>query len=346
MYMKDLFRKGVYVVSNSNDYKNYRQDLVGYVAKETEDLIVIFSEFDKKLRFDVPKSEITIAGNSVIIEGNDTLQKYTAKRDAPLPQGKSLRPSAEEISGKTMSTARTVIQEEQASEQETKPITATIHSKTTVQPTIGMGTNLIAKGTATSRLLPSTQNSDLNTQEPDISLLQASSKKVTVESNGSRAAPSQELVKALSAVEGDQSQVKGRTESPGQAGRAEGEKVFEAESKPVLTNETIESSNKPHQRGVDEHNVNTMVKTSNLTKNQDAYKTAAQPEKSKATELKVDHAYPSAPHLTLWQDYILFGIQFYGELTRQFAKISEYWFDTFWGTWREISGVYSKGQKD
>src|SRR5215471_8946924 len=153
MYMKDLFRKGVYVVSNSNDYKNYRQDLVGYVAKETEDLIVIFSEFDKKLRFDVPKSEITIAGNSVIIEGNDTLQKYTAKRDAPLPQGKSLRPSAEEISGKTMSTARTVIQEEQASEQETKPITATIHSKTTVQPTIGMGTNLIAKGTATSRPL-------------------------------------------------------------------------------------------------------------------------------------------------------------------------------------------------
>jgi hypothetical protein len=344
--MKDLFRKGVYVISNSNDYKNYRQDLVGYVAKETEDLIVIFSEFDKKLRFDVPKSEITIAGNSVIIEDNHTLLKYTAKRDASLPQGKSLRPSAEEISGKTMSTARTEIQEEHASEQETKPITATIHSRTTVQPTIGMGTNLIAKGTATSRPLASTQKSGLNTQEPDTSLLQASSKKVTVESNGSEAAPSQELVKTLSAAEGDQSQVKGQTESPGQAGRAKGEKVFEAESKPALTNETIESSslkdNKPHQQGVDEHIVDTMVKTSSLTKNQDA----AQPEKSKATELKVDHVYPSAPHLTLWQDYILFGIQLYGELTRQFAKVSEYWFDTFWGTWREISGVYSKGQKD
>src|SRR5438094_10454368 len=103
MYTKDLFRKGVFVVSNNNDYKNYRQYLVGYVAKETEDLIVVFSEFDKRLRFDVPKSEITVAGNSVIIEGTGTLQKYTAKRDAPLPQGKSLRASAEEISGKTLS---------------------------------------------------------------------------------------------------------------------------------------------------------------------------------------------------------------------------------------------------
>jgi len=73
---------------------------------------------------------------------------------------------------------------------------------------------------------------------------------------------------------------------------------------------------------------------------------AAQPEQSTVTDLKVDNVYPLATHLTLWQDYILFGIQLYGELTRQFAKINEYWFNTFWSTWREISGVSGQGQKD
>jgi hypothetical protein len=355
MYMKDLFRRGVFVVSNSNDSKNYRQDLVGYVAKETEDLVVVFSEFDKRLRFDVPKSEITVTGNSVIIEGTETLQKYTAKRDSPLPQGKSLRPSAEEISGKTIIAARTVLQEEQASEHETKRTTATTHSKTPVHPAIGMETNLIATTTAVSKPFASTQQNSIQNQEPDVSSPQASSEDVTVErtnevSKGPEAAPSQESEKNHGADEGDQSQVKGRTESHEQAGRAEGEAVFGAESKPALTNETIESSSlrdkKPHQRGVGEYDVSTLVKTSILTDNQDADMAAAQPEQSTVTDLKVDNVYPVATDLTLWQDYILFGIQLYGELTRQFAKINEYWFNTFWSTWREISGVSGQGQKD
>jgi hypothetical protein len=339
MYTRDLFKKGVFVVSSSNDYKNYRQELVGYVAKETEDLIVVFSEFDKELRFDVPKSEIAVAGDSVIIEDTGTLEKYSTKRDAPLPQGKSLRPSVEEISGKTTSAAG--VQEEQTSVQETKRITATMYSKSPVQPTIGMGASLIATDTAVSK--PSA--SDFKSQESDSSLLQASSKEAAGERNEQvskepEAVPSRKSEKTLSTNEGDQSQIEGATESPEQAGLAEDEAVFAAESKPELTDKTIESSsltdNKAHPQGVDELDVRPLVKTSNLTELQDSYETSAEPEKITSTELNVDHVDPLTTHMTLWQDYISFSMQLYSEVTRQFAKMNEYWFTTYWRTWRNF----------
>jgi hypothetical protein len=221
-----------------------------------------------------------------------------------------------------------------------------MYVKSPVQPTIGMGTSLMATAAAVSKPSASTQDSDFKFQESDGSLLQASSKEVAGErteqvSKGPEAAPSQELEKTLSTNEGDQSQIKGRTESPEQAGLAEGEAVFGAESKPDLTNETIESSslkdNKAHPQGIDEHDVSTLVKTSNLSELQDSYETDAQPEKITSTELEVDRVSPLPTHLTLWQDYISFSMQLYGEVTRQFAKMNEYWFNTFWRTWREIS---------
>ena len=346
MYTRNLFKKGVFVVSSSNDYKNYRQELVGYVAKETGDLIVVFSEFDKELRFDVPKSEIAVAGDSVIIEGTGTLEKYSTKRDAPLPQGKSLRPSVEEISGKTISAADTGVQEEQPSVQETKRITATMYGKSPVQPTIGLGASLIATATAVSKPSTSTQDSDFKSQQSDSSLLQASSKEAAGErtehvSKEPEAAPSRKSEKTLSANDPNQSQIKGRTESPEQAGLAEDEAVFAVESKPELTNKTIESSslkdNKAHPQGVDELDVRPLVKTSNLTELQDGYETYEEPEKITSTELKVDRVDPLPTHMTLWQDYISFSMQLYGEVTSQFAKMNEYWFTTFWRTWREIS---------
>ena len=82
-YPKDLFNKSV--VANGQP--------IGHVAKETDDTIVIFS--DSGLRFDVPKSKIEIAGGSVIVK--EALDQYAVEKDAPLPEGRSLRPSAEEI---------------------------------------------------------------------------------------------------------------------------------------------------------------------------------------------------------------------------------------------------------
>lgn len=86
-YPKDLFKK---TVVTANDQS------VGYVAKETEDLIVVFSDNDSSLRFDIPKSEIALEGSSVLVN-EDLLFRYRRRRDDPLPSGGALRASVEEI---------------------------------------------------------------------------------------------------------------------------------------------------------------------------------------------------------------------------------------------------------
>lgn len=83
-YPKDLFNKTVVVNGQA----------IGHVAKETDDLIVIFGDSNNS-RFDVPKSKIGVAGGSVIV--NEAVDQYAVDKDAPLPVGKGLRPSAEEI---------------------------------------------------------------------------------------------------------------------------------------------------------------------------------------------------------------------------------------------------------
>ncbi len=84
-YPKDLFNKSVYTDDN--------QVLVGYVAKEIGNMIVVFSEFNKKVRFDIPKSDIIVAGSMVIVQNSQyELSKYKVKRDAPFPDIKDLKP--------------------------------------------------------------------------------------------------------------------------------------------------------------------------------------------------------------------------------------------------------------
>ena len=86
-YPKDLFNKSVVASDN--------QTLIGHVAKETNELIVVFSESDRKVRFDIPKPEIAFTGGSVLINNTADIQKYKVYRDTPLPQGnKSLIPTA------------------------------------------------------------------------------------------------------------------------------------------------------------------------------------------------------------------------------------------------------------
>jgi hypothetical protein len=86
-YPKDLFNKSVF----SND----KQTLIGHVTKETDSLIVVFSDSDNS-RFDILKSKITVDGGLVVLNHSDVSQ-YRVDRETPLPEDKSLRPSAKEI---------------------------------------------------------------------------------------------------------------------------------------------------------------------------------------------------------------------------------------------------------
>jgi len=97
-YPKDLFNKTV-VVNNRP---------IGRVAKETDEVIVVFSDTDSSIRFDIPKSEISTAGASVIAN-EDLLFRYRAHRDAPMPEDRALRASAQEI--RTAATEQLEIEE-------------------------------------------------------------------------------------------------------------------------------------------------------------------------------------------------------------------------------------------
>lgn len=85
-YPRDFFNKTV-VVNNRP---------IGRVAKETDEVIIVFSDTDSSTRFDIPKSEISTAGASVIAN-EDLLFRYRTHRDAPMPEGRALRASVQEI---------------------------------------------------------------------------------------------------------------------------------------------------------------------------------------------------------------------------------------------------------
>ena len=97
-YPKGFFNKTV-VVNNRP---------IGRVAKETDEVIVVFSDTDSSIRFDIPKSEISTAGASVIAN-EDLLFRYRTHRDAPMPEGRALRASVQEI--RTAATEQLEIEE-------------------------------------------------------------------------------------------------------------------------------------------------------------------------------------------------------------------------------------------
>ena len=70
-YPKDLFNKTV--VANGL--------AMGRVARETDDLVVVFGDSDNS-RFDVPESKVALAGGSVVV--NEPVEQYAVDRDAPL----------------------------------------------------------------------------------------------------------------------------------------------------------------------------------------------------------------------------------------------------------------------
>jgi sporulation protein YlmC with PRC-barrel domain len=85
-YPKSLFNKGV---------RAENEDDLGFVAKETNDKIVVFGYSND--RYDIPKSEIIAVGMNVIIGKNfPELSKYKVDRNAPLPTGEPIETIAEE----------------------------------------------------------------------------------------------------------------------------------------------------------------------------------------------------------------------------------------------------------
>ena len=78
-YPKSLFNKGV---------RAKNEDRVGYVAKETDDKIVVFG--DRDYRYDIPKSKIIAVGRNVIVDMDfPDIFNYKVDRNAPLPTGQS-----------------------------------------------------------------------------------------------------------------------------------------------------------------------------------------------------------------------------------------------------------------
>jgi hypothetical protein len=89
--------EGKYPSSLFNKVLTLNGETIGHVMKETEDTIVVFSDQDSSVRFDIPKSKIQVAGGSVTLNNEQDLSTFKVSRDAPLPEDKSIRPSTEEI---------------------------------------------------------------------------------------------------------------------------------------------------------------------------------------------------------------------------------------------------------
>jgi hypothetical protein len=61
---------------------------VGYVAKETDDKIIVFG--DRDYRYDIPKSKIIAVGRNVIVDMDfPDIFNYKVDRNAPLSIGQS-----------------------------------------------------------------------------------------------------------------------------------------------------------------------------------------------------------------------------------------------------------------
>ena len=375
---KDLFRKSVVTVSNDENNNIISQNLIGYVAKDTEQLIVVFSEFNGNLRFDIPKSIISVAGNSVIIDSSETLSKYKVKREDPFPQGKSLRLSAEEISG----TVTIVIEPErlkvEINNQRPERLESRKHYKTPIQeptlPTIEMTetSGPRAEKSAEKSFEPTSQLRIDSTGEPVIETIKTQDIK-SKESNYQTAVP---LVKNLEMTESIHEKGKDTSET---------KKVSSTSTTPTILEETlIETENKikahsefmsqdkaislvavqslpmTHQNEivkevvtlprVDEDGVKRPVEKSGLdTKGEQTQELSASNTgvSKEALDTNIerfniptseDYLDPIGLSLSLWQDFTLAGINMYNGFAREFSKINEYWVDIFWNAWSGKKG--------
>jgi len=372
---KDLFRKSVVTVSNDENNNIISQNLIGYVAKDTEQLIVVFSEFNGNLRFDIPKSIISVAGNSVIIDSSETLSKYKVKREDPFPQGKS---SAEEISGTLTRVSEPERLEIEINNQRPERLESRKHYKTPVQaptlPTIEMTetSGPRAEKSAEKSIEPTSQLRIDSTGEPVIETIKTQDIK-SKESNYQTAVP---LVKNLEMTESIHEKGKDTSET---------KKVSSTSTTPTILEETlIETENKTkahsefmsqdkaislvavpslpmtHQNEivkevvtlprVDEDGVKRPVEKSGLDTKGEQTQELSAPNTGVSKEAldtnierfnipsSEDYLDPIGLSLALWQDFTLAGINMFNGFAREFSKINEYWVDIFWNAWSGKKG--------
>jgi hypothetical protein len=370
-YPKDLFRKAVVTVSNDENNNIISQNLIGYVAKDTEDLIVVFSEFDGNLRFDIPKSIISVSGNSVIIDSGETLSKYKFKRDDPLPQGKNLRPSAEEISG----TQTRVIEAErryvEINDQQPEPIKTRKQYKTPVQAPIP------SQGAQPS----SYQTSGPRVENVDIrSSIQEKEEHTTEETRNVSSENTTPRLPTETTLE-NENKTNAQSEPLSQDNAAESlveplsqDKAAEPLSQDKAAESLVEplSQDKAAEEGkqslltaatwqiekeavtlIDQDVATEPHETTGLDSKKEQQQELLVPETGASKEANIDnfeilsggdYLYPVTVSMALWQDFTLAGIHMYNEFAREFSKINGYWLNIFWNAWIDGSDSDKKSE--
>jgi hypothetical protein len=359
-------------VSNDENNNIISQNLIGYVAKDTEQLIVVFSEFNGNLRFDIPKSIISVAGNSVIIDSSETLSKYKVNREDPFPQGKS---SAEEISGTLTRVIEPERLEVEINNQRPERLESRKHYKTPVRaptlPTIEMTDT--SETQVEKSFKPTSQLRIDSTGEPVIETIKTQDIK-SKESNYQTAVP---LVKNLEMTESIHEKEKDTT--------SETKKVSSTSTTPTLLEETLietENKTKPHSEFPSQDKAISLVAVQSLPMthrdeivkevdtlprvdqdgvNRPVEKFGLDRKGEQTQELPVsdtgvskealdtnierfdipsseDYLDPIGLSIALWQDFTMAGINMYNGFAREFSKINEYWVDIFWNAWSGKKG--------
>jgi hypothetical protein len=346
---KDLFRKAVVTVSTDENNNIVSQNLIGYVAKDTDDLIVVFSEFDGKLRFDIPKSIISVSGNSVIIDNKEALSKYTFKRDDPLPQGKNLRPSAEEISDVQTRVIEAERREVKVNKQQPEPIKTIKQYKTPVQAPVP---SRVAQPSSYQTSAPRVKNVDTTSSIPErdeqstgepknVSSEDTTPKSLvetTLENEHKTTADSEPLTqdKARETLVEPQSEPLTQDKAA-----AEGKQSLPTAPTWEIEKEVVAVTNL--DRDVDTEPLET---TGLDSKNEQQWELPV-PEIGASKETNLDnldilsgghYLYPFSVSMALWQDFTLAGIHMYNEFAREYSKINGYWLNIFWNAWGEGSG--------
>ncbi|MGB6674191.1 MAG: hypothetical protein WBE34_17320 [Candidatus Nitrosopolaris sp.] len=353
-YPKDLFRKAVVTVSNDENNNIISHDLIGYVAKDTEDLIVVFSEFDGNLRFDIPKSIISVSGNLVIIDSRVTLSKYKFKRDDPLPQGKNLRPSAEEISGTQTRVIEAERREVEINEQQPEPIKTRKQFKTPVQaPIPSHGTQPSNYQTSAPRVKNVDMTSSIREKEEhttgetrNLSTENTTHRlqvETTLENENNTNAESEPLSQDKVAETLVEPQSEPRSQD--KAGEEGKQSLPTAPTwkieKEVVTVTNLGQDNATEATGLD-------------SKKEQQQELPA-PETGANKEANIDNSeipsggdyfYPFTLSMALLQDFTLAGIQMYNEFAREFSKINGYWLNILWNAWGEGSENDKKSENE
>ncbi|MDQ6864251.1 MAG: hypothetical protein M3044_10540 [Thermoproteota archaeon] len=373
-YPKDLFRKAVVTVSNDENNNIISQNLIGYVAKDTEDLIVVFSEFDGNLRFDIPKSIISVSGNLVVIDSRVTLSKYKFKRDDPLPQGKNLRPSAEEIIGTQTRVIEAERREVEINEQQPEPIITRKQFKTPVQaPIPSQGAQPSNNQTSAPRVKNVDMTSSIQEKEEHTTgetrnlSTENTTPRLQVETTLENENKTNAESEPLSQDKAAETLVEPQSEPLSQDKAAE--TLVEPQSEPLSQDKAAEEGKqslptaptwKIEKEVVTvtnlDHDIATEpLETTGLDSKKEQQQKLAVPETGASKEASidnfeipsgVDYLYPFTVSMALLQDFTLAGIQMYNEFARELSKINGYWLNIFWKPWGKGSESNKKGENE